>query len=179
MMQQLSDKQIREAQAMSRLAKMRIGRRQFKTVGWPGSSDLGCKLQVITCSETQECYAAAVARFKQLELPLNEYTAEQFADEIVTQLLTRACRDAENPDRPFAIDADDLRDNTTVDERAAMMIRYRDFAREIDPDPTEMSAEDVRDILDAIKKKDKATLCIYGSPTLATFLLSMASRLAS
>jgi hypothetical protein len=137
-------------------------------------------LRVLSCSEVQECQAAAYVRFRELGIPVDVISLALFEDEVLVQILYRACRDPEDPDRlAFCADAADLRDHTTVDERAALFALYRDFCAEQDPDPGELTAELIQEIDEHIKKKDESRLRSYGSPVLVTYLLTTASRLVS
>jgi len=175
----ITPKVQRQAAAVTRLALIRQGKTVFRDALWPGL-ELPLKMRVLSCSEVQVCHAAAVERFAKLKIPLNEsQNFLLFQDEVLTQVLCLACRDAEDTSKMFAESADDLRDNTTVDERAAMYLRYRDFQAEVDPDPSEMDQELLGEILDLVKKKDEAGLRTLGSSTLASFILSMAARSSS
>lgn len=171
------------ARAESRLAKMRRGKSELRVVVWPGISDaegqpVAVALRVLSCGEVQECHAEANRRFLDLRLPIDSvHTVSLFEDEVMLQLLVRACRNVERPhDEPFAIDAADMRENTTVDERAAMFSLYRDFASEVDPAPDKMSGAEFDEIIELVKKKAEGTLLGLGSRKLVSFLLTMASR---
>lgn len=161
-----------EARAESRLAKLRRGKLEYKRARWPRSDD-ECLLRVLTCSEVQECQAHAFRRFKELDIPVVPATMSLFEDECLTQVLFRGCRDPNDPERlTYAIDVDDMRDNTTVDERAAMYTVFRDLCEEQDPDPETVSPELLRQIEEAVKKKDAALLRGFGSSALVSFMLS-------
>jgi hypothetical protein len=162
-----------EARAVSRLAQMRRGKRELKDARWPGL-DAPLKLRVLTTAEVQECHAAAHVRFDQLKMPLGTLlTAQPYEDELAIQLLHRACRNAEDAELPFAIDADDLRENSTVDERDIVVQMYQDLADEVNPAPDTMDAAELAVIEDAVKKKDRSRLLAFGSCALASYLLSM------
>jgi hypothetical protein len=156
------------ARAQSLLAKIMRGS-EPRVVKWPGL-DLDVKLRVLSCSEVQDCYAAAFARFADLKIPTDTVqTAGPFEEEIATQVLFHACLKPDDGAR-IAIDVDDLRDNTTPAERSAMFELYAGFAESVDPIPTALTAEQRRAIADAVKKKDAASLKRFGSSALATFM---------
>ncbi|MFH0901896.1 MAG: hypothetical protein V2A73_14800 [Pseudomonadota bacterium] len=135
-------------------------------------------IRVLNCEEIQECLACAYERFRQLKLPPESpVVTATFEDEVMLQLLARACRDCDRPDEmPFAVDADDMRRNTTVDERAIVFSFYRDFQTEVDPTPGELSSELMQAITSAVKKKDRAALLVIGSCALASYLLTGAHQ---
>ncbi len=161
----------KEARPTSRLAKMMRGKNQGREVLWPGT-DVHVYLRPLSCAEVLECYAAAHKVFAALELPPSGFLLDPYQDELATQILFRACRDPEKPEKPLAIDADDLRDNTTPDERSAMMALYTDLLADVDPALEELSPEIARDIADAVKKKAARTLRRFGSSMLASYLLT-------
>lgn len=162
-------------EATSRWAKMRKGRKFTRDTVWPEEPDIPIALRVLTFSEVQESVADAARRFRELELPLpaQDITfAEDFQDEIMTQLLWRGCRDVNDHSKPACLSVKEMRDCTTIAQRSACYKEYRDLEDEIDPDPESMSAEVIDEIRDAIKKKQLDRLKSYGSTSLASFLLS-------
>lgn len=166
----------KDARPLSRLAEIARGKRELRPATWPGLG-IACRMRVLSCSEVQECQAAAFVRFQDIKLPIDVYSISLFEDEVITQLLHRACRDQDNPqEQTFAIDAQDLRENTNVDQRAAMFEIYKEFADSVDPSPLDMAPEEVRTILEAIKKKDRITLSSFGLRALVTYLLTTASQ---
>jgi hypothetical protein len=169
------EKLVAEARMSTRLAKIAAGKRVTRLTRWP-QLDFDVLLRVLSNADTQACHARAIARFADLKIPIDAIvTANLFQDEIVLQVIHEACRDPEHPEQTYAVDADDLRENTTNRQREAMMEIYADFAAEVDPDAEQMSSELVGGIVDAIKKKDSVRLKSYGSRALATFMLSSVS----
>lgn len=162
---------------------MKRGKSEIRLATWPGlknqdGSAVPVALRVLSCSEVQECQADAFRRFQALALdPASPLNILLFEDEVLTQILARACRSVERPhDEAFSLDADDLRENTTVDERAAMFQIYRDFASEIDPAPEDLSPVELDEILSLVKKKDARTLLGLGARRLVSFMLSTAAQ---
>ncbi|MFA9269829.1 MAG: hypothetical protein ACEQSX_03610 [Baekduiaceae bacterium] len=165
-----------EARAVSRLEALRVGKRHYDDRVWPGL-DAPMKIRVLTCSEIQECHAHAVVRFADLNLPIDALTTVGlFEDECLSQILFRACRDPEDPEQPLARDAADLRDNTTIDQRAQVYAWYRDLQTMVDPDPNELTVEDTKAIIEAQKKRDENLLVGFGSRKLASFIASTAPQ---
>lgn len=169
-------------EAASRLGKLRGGKRLFKDLRWPGEDDLPLKMRVLSCSELQECQSAAWHRFMTprdqggLGLDPTLITNMQiFNDEVVTQVLYLACRDPENTAASLAGSVDEMRDETSIDERAAMFNAYLDWQAEIDPAPEQLTPELNREIVELLKKKDRTALSALGGRTLVSFLLSMDS----
>lgn len=160
---------------LSRLGQLRQGKRALKRVRWPGE-DLDLDLQVLSCGETQEAYAGALARFRSLEMSAEALPLlELFQEEVVVQLMWRACRDPEDAARAWFPSVDEMRSVTTVDERNAVWEAYCDHKEQIDPDARSLTAEDEAGILDAIKKKDASSLRGFGCSALANYMLFSAS----
>lgn len=159
----------------SRFAALQRGR-QTHRVRWPRKDGQGPEIlvRVLSRTETQECVADARRRFEDLKIPVDALSLDAYQDEVLVQILYRSCRDPEAPERSIFVDVGDCRDNTTVDEQAAMYLIYRDWQREEDPDAAEITVDELRDIEITVKKKDLNLLKRFGSRALATYLLSMA-----
>jgi hypothetical protein len=95
-----------------------------------------------------------------------------FNDEVVTQILYLACRDFDNVNSSLAGSVDELRDETSIDERAAMFGHYLDHQSEIDPTGEQLSEEMKHEIVELLKKKDRVALSALGGRALAIWLLS-------
>jgi hypothetical protein len=162
-----------EARALSRLAQLRIGRREYRKVRWPGT-DAWLLMRIVSASEAQECRAAAEHRLvNELSMTIGPHNYDVLEEECLTQLLFRACRDAEDPERlTFAVDVADFRDNVDIDQRASLFVQYRDFQVERDPDPVTMGPALIADIEALIKKKDEPRLNDYGSRVLVSYMLT-------
>jgi hypothetical protein len=175
-------KALTKHEAASRLGKLRGGKRLFKDLSWPGEDDLKFKLRVLSCSELQECQSAAWFRFmtprEQGGLGLDPTLTtniQLFNDEVITQILFHACRDAENTAEHLAGSVDELRDETSIEERASMFGAYLEWQSEIDPAPEQLTPELAKEIVELLKKKDRTTLSALGSRTLLSYLLSLDS----
>ena len=164
---------------------------QIAPTTWPGTTKPIC-LQVLSKDGVQLAQAAAVKRFRELELPLpgEDLTfLEDFQEELCVQLLWRACRRAWSDEAtgerrwdvryPACPSADELRRSTTVDQQLAMYAEYRDLENLHNPDPDTMPAELLEQLVEAVKKKHETRLRSFGSSTLARFLLSGAVQLVS
>jgi len=165
-----------EALGLSRLAVYARASEKLVDKKWPGF-DAPFKLRVLRGDEQQECYAAAYSRFKQIGLPPeNLQCVVPYEEELMVQLLFRACRDADDPAKPFALDEDDLRANTTADQRGIVTRWYGDLRAQNSPDFAELSQGEYEAIKVAVKKKDRASLLGFGSFGLVTYLLTTAPQ---
>jgi len=167
-----------EAQALSKLAAMRAGKRHLKPGALPvdGTPFLW---RVLTRGEKQECEAAAVARFAEMGIPVELRGHQAFEDELTTQVLWLAMRDADKPERPFATDAKEVRDLLTADELDVLWTKYADFEEEVNPDELTIDPELSAEIDRALKKKDARVLISFGSRSLANYLLATDNPLSS
>lgn len=164
--------------AISKFGLIRKGKRATSSPRhWPATE--GAEpfvFRVLTCTELQESHAGAYVRLTDLKLNPNEtVNLALFHDELATQILVRACRDAASPDRAFFDGPEVLRDHTTSDERALVVDWFSAFQADIDPSPKDLSPDVAAAIVELIKKKDAAGLSAYGSERLALYLLSTAS----
>ena len=165
-----------EAQALSKLAAMRAGKRHLKPGALPGETAPSFVWRVLTRGEKQECTAAATKRFADIGVPPELRGYQDFEDETITQVLWRAMRDADKPERPFATDARELRDLLTADELDVLWTQYADFEEEVNPDEITASPELLAEIDRILKKKDETALISFGSRSLANYLLAMGCR---
>jgi hypothetical protein len=170
---------------MSRLGDLSKGRREYLQIAWPVNAQLGrpepipCKLQVLNDEEFQEAISAAHERFRQLKIPVDGMNADDFEGEVSVQVLARACRDQDNPEKTtFALDADDLRRNASPWERGEVSKLWATFQERHNP-LHELLPEERESIVDAIKKKDGARLRGFGVDSLVSFLLTSASPRSS
>jgi hypothetical protein len=166
---------------MTRLTDLTKGRREYLASQWPANPKLGrpeampLKIQALTDEDFQECVAAAYERFRSLKLETNAYTADDLESEISIQILARACRDPEQPDKvSFAVDADDLRRNSSPWERTEVGEIWKQWQDE--RNPTGLSQPERDRIAALVKKKEVTTLKACGVDSLASYLLTMASQ---
>lgn len=129
--------------------------------------------RVLTRSEKQVCLSRSIARFKELGIPEELRGCEDLESEVTTQVLFEAMRSADDSDRPFAGNVDELREFLTVDQAAQLWNRYADFEDEVNPNLDESLVVPL--IEEAIKKKDLHILMSYGAPMLATYILTLGS----
>lgn len=144
---------------------------------WPGAPHLRLKIRTLTCSQVLECRAAAEEELKGRGVADTVLNADAKEEEIATQILFRVLRDFDDPRKPFAVDAQDLRDNMTPDARAEMIVQFNEHRQATDPWPDELGGETLAAIEAAIKKKDRKGLRSFGSAVLSTLLLTIANRL--
>ncbi len=161
----------------------RIQRRthHHRDVTWP-RGQLRLRLNVVTSSQAQAALAAAWARLEAISLPVTPATAEALAEEQLVQKLWRAIEEL-GPDgaplgRPLFETPDELRDLMTEQERYALGWELAALERDCDPlaHGQELDADTAAEIEDALKKKDMIQLSAFGSPVLATYMLTTASR---
>jgi hypothetical protein len=163
---------------VSRLDDLSRGRRDYLAASWPSNPQLGrpdpipVKLQALSDDDFQECVAAAHERFRKLKIPHDGMSADDFEAEVSIQLLARACRDPEQPDKvAFVQDADDLRRNTTSWERAEVGEIWKTYQERRNPTRALLPEERAR--IDAlVKKKDPMILRAVGLDSLVSYMLT-------
>jgi hypothetical protein len=176
------DKEIREAAAESALASLMGGRRQLqpKHVVLPGLG-VPAVLAVLSQTDTAVCRANAFIYVAGLGVnPNDKVMVDLYVDECHVEILARALRDPRDEKngfaRPFARDAQEVRDLLTPDQRAAAFDLFVNYQREIDPAAEDVTEEQALEIHSLIKKKAARELTALGSFSLASFLLFMESR---
>lgn len=172
----------REARGLSRLAELRKGD-PMTDAHWPRpGQDIPMKVRSLSDTEVVECHARALAYFEEKAIDLERFgqlVVGAFEDEVTTQILFLACRDPEDTRNSIAEDVADLRDNTTPDERFYVVQLYRSHRAKVDPTLRQLTAEQMGEIVDAIKKLDARRLSAFASSVLASFMLTQGSLLAS
>jgi len=179
--------EAKEKRAESHLAKLLKGSRQelpklvqLAIATAPGKAPVHveAQLMVLSCTEIQWCHAHAHHRFTEVlkVAPAELENRQLFQDEVITQVLARALRTVEDIEKPLATGADDLRDLTTADERAAAFELYYDYQQSVDPARTGMSEPLAREIEELLKKKDASRLGDFGSSLLVSWLIFMDER---
>lgn len=170
---------------MTRLGDLAKGRREYLQIAWPANAQLGrpesipCKLQALNDEEFQEAIAAAHERFRTLKIPADGMNADDFEGEVSVQVLARACRDNDNPEKTtFALDADDLRRNASPWERGEVSKLWATFQERRNP-LHELLPEEKERIVDAVKKKDATSLRGFGVDSLVSFMITSASPRSS
>lgn len=180
-------KEQEPADDRSALAKIAGGRRQVRKCEMLGHTFVW---RVLSGTEKQDCLGGAVQRFADLGIPTELRVYSDLEDELCWQVLWHAMRDPEiigtdsHPyPRAYAASVSECRDVLTVDERDMLIIAYMDFQEEINPAATEPAMFSAQ-IEEVLKKNDDSTqqltdLINFGSHSLATYLLTMASQQSS
>ena|SRR5215831_5664583 len=161
---------------LSRLAALRDAE-LFTEATWPGHPDVKLKIRSLTCAEVLECRAAAEKEFKDRGLADSVLNADAKEEEVAIQILARVLRDQVDPKgMPFAESPDDLRSNTSPDQRAELIVAFNEHRQKTDPWPSELGDEVLAEIETAVKKKDRIRLRSLGSGVLVTYLLTTAGQ---
>lgn len=170
--------ELREAKALSTLARLREAE-PATSAHWPGQPELRVRVRSLTNAQVLECRAAAYAELERRLLPVNTFTVDALEEEIMTQILFRVVRQHDDPTKPFAVSVEDMRDNSTPDERAAMFRVYEEHRATVDPDPDRLDPKSLEELLDAIKKKGPIILRRLGRATLERLLITTVVQLSS
>lgn len=151
-------------------------------IKFPGT-DRDVALKPLVQSQMQDAMAAARARFKKLGIvEVTGTTAYDWGAEVNLQCVARSLRDpspdnAPRYDRPFFASADEARDLLMPDQLAALVEDFEAIMVRADPVEADLTEAQLRDIEGYVKKKDVASLVATGCLTLASYLLTTASRL--
>ena len=161
-------------------ARLAHGRNLRHRTTWPGT-DVAIAIAVLTQRERSESMAAAIVEIRRRGMddgkPAPEHV-EPAAVEHIVQILARAIRDPDTDARVFA-DAADLADVATEDEIAVLFTAYGEFRREVDPELTELPADEWQSFMLAVKKKElhRWSAIAFGWPR--SWLLTSVDRLAT
>jgi hypothetical protein len=178
------------------LAARLLGRRyteadEFEFIRGDWRETVPFRWRILTGTEKQECLAGACERFAILGVDKELRHYRDLEDEVVWQILFYALRDPDKESdakgvpypRPLFPDADTCRDAMSPDERDILVSRYLDFEERVAPQIGDAEAFFLA-IDDAVKKKDPdrssmTTLMNFGSYTLASYILTLESRLSN
>ena len=129
----------------------------------------------------QAARSGAFARFKSIKLDLQVWSVDEFEAEYGIQVLALSMRSLDDPDRKkcYFENADQLRENLTINERDRLVTEYNSFTDETNPDPDKLSPEVYTEIENYVKKKDGLSLSAFNSRILASFIIGMESQSAS
>lgn len=147
---------------------------------FPGGT-LPIELHVLSAAEREECRAAAVDVLKARKIDvasLTPATVTAIAEETIHHILARAIRDPATGEQLFA-SAEVLARVCTEDEIEALFHRYHDHRKSVDPELEELSAEELEEVTEAIKKKDASRLRDIASSMPRRSLLTLVDQLAS
>lgn len=161
------------------------GVRPIKIVQFPGERGEAYKLQVgiynLFDSETRSAridameYLSTKLKLTEMHLARDPSLGEE---EVKSQLLFRALRDAANPVMPFATDVQQLRDRITPDEREALFAAYLEFVDERSPMKHIKSSTEVDELISALSKPSlgERSLTSYDSASLRSIVMSLVDR---
>lgn len=158
----------------SLLEKLKGGKRNTRKIKFPGT-DQDMVLRVLSNAEIQEALFATENRFKAKKIKISSTTVEAYEDENATQILFRALRDPQDPDRPFAENADELRKLLTRDEKDILVDAYNGLEKEVSPSVTKLSEKELEDLFEGLKKTPENGNNLSFS-TLKRLIIYLASR---
>lgn len=166
-------------------AKLGRGADTYRDLTWPGG-EAKIRIRLLTRTEAQEAFAAAVARLR--ALGLDEFSGLDMREELQTehtvQTMQRAICDRErhipgtrNLCEPFFANADEARDLLLEnDELSALLGVYLELKADADPDPDELVAVEpgiLALVAEAQKKRQPSILRGIGISTLRNYIASM------
>lgn len=178
-----------EKPQISKLAQLKSGARPTKIIKWPGT-DVDVALRVPTELEYERARYEAWAVLEKSSPkgidPDKMRGGILYESEVISRALFAALVDpASGPiQAPFCASLEDLKKNSTPQERALLIRELADFTNETDPDlDTEAGIESANAIADEIEKKRLGRaameLLLNATPprTLRRCIITMAERL--
>ena len=117
---------------MSLLKELKDGKKPSKVIQFPGTEQ-AIVLRLLSNGQIQQALFATEKYFKKKEIELTLNTSEAYGDENTTQMLALALRDPEDPSKPFAEGADELRGLLTTAEKDILVQQYNNFEKETSP----------------------------------------------
>jgi len=162
----------------SRLRAMRAGKRYTRPGQIPANEALGAAAvdflwRVVTENERAEAVQAAHEYLEQRRIPVVVPGQSYLEDETSWQILWRAMRDPERPEKPLARDVDELREFLSFEERDMLITGYMDLEEFVNPDLHGLSSDERDALVAALKKNDTRTGLSFGSALLWNFLRTM------
>jgi len=159
---------------VDRFEKLKLGTRNMKTIKYPGS-DEDVTMRILSNAEIQEAVFATERHFLAADVVANTMTLDSYEDERTTQMLVRALRDPEDPKKPFAPSADELRRQLTREVKDILATEYAAFEQECSPALEKMTGDELEALWEEIKKKPQTQLNSLSFGTRTRLLLYLAS----
>jgi hypothetical protein len=160
---------------VSLLEKLKAGKRNVRELPFPGTEQTVI-LQVLNSQDLQDAIFAAERRFKGAEMETSGTAYDAYQAERATQILFRALRDPEDPKKPLAATADEMRKLLQNEETELLLKEYLDFERECSPNILKMTDEDFEALWEDIKKNPLLSSSSLSSAALRGLITFLASR---
>jgi hypothetical protein len=160
---------------MSRFEKLKLGTRNIKNIKYPGSAE-DVTLKILSNADIQDAIFATERFFKATDMTVSSTTLDAYEDERTTQILFRALRDPDDPKKPFAPSADELRKQMSKDEKTLLSGEYTAFEQECSPSLEKMTEEEFDALWEEVKKKPQIQLNSLNLGTQIRLLRYLASR---
>lgn len=154
----------------SLLARLKKGNRNTKRVDYPGTES-PVLLRVLSEQEQQDAMIAAELYLKDKKIEISMGSVDVYAAEQSVQILYRALRDPENPERPFAESPDEMRKLNSSGELNVLNDQYREYELECSPDPMEMTQSDFDSLVADVKKNCEGSLSRVSNIVIAKKLI--------
>ena len=162
----------------SKLEKLKAGKRNIKVVAFPGT-EAKVGIRVLTLQDEQDAAFATEQVFKAEEIVYSSATVEPYEREKTIQLLWRALRDPENPDRPFADTVEELRELMTTEEKDILVDEYMAHQSECSPSLDSITDEEFEGLLEEVKKSPELVSSSSDICLLRRLASTLAVRLAT
>ncbi len=163
------------AGALGLLERLKAGKRNRREIAFPGIEGARVMLQVLSNQETQEAIIASEYYMTRIKIAVTPSSIDFYTDVRSSEILWRALRDPEDPTRPVAISADELRRQITMAEKEALIAAYQDLEKESSPNFTAMKAEDFQTLWDDLKKNATILSSSLSIGTLRGLVIYLAS----
>jgi hypothetical protein len=110
----------------------------------------------LSCDEIDLCTAAAFAHFKKIgvDVSLFSLAQDEFGSEQCLQAIARAFRTTEDREACVFESADEARQLLRPDERALLVKVYIDLQTRVNPAPSGVPQEMIKEASDLVKKKE-------------------------
>jgi hypothetical protein len=141
------------------LERVRRGLADHLDVIWPGTAEPVGIMVPLSCDEIDACTAAAIAHFKKLGVDVNLFSVAQdeFGSEQCLQAIARAFRTMEDREVCVFESADEARRALRPDERTVLTDIYVELQRRVNPAPTTVAPEVIKEATEIVKKKEGAS----------------------
>jgi hypothetical protein len=163
---------------VSQLAQIKAGKRNIKIIDYPGVEGQQVALRVLSNQEIQDAVFSAEQLFKEQGFDVSRTNQDAYDDERSTQILARALREAENPNKPFAASAKELRGLLEKEEKELLLQEYTDFEQACSPRINKMSEKEFEELWQSLKKSPQLS-SVLNSSTLSGLITYLASRPAN
>ncbi len=142
---------IRDGKASEILDQIKSSHDKRRVLDWPGRPDVKIEMRLLTLSECRQAKVENQQEFKKDGIDIAVHNLVDYREQEAVHGMWRVFTDPTTGNRIFN-SAEEMRSFCTPDELTALCAAYNAFAEENDPNVGNLSDEDVKTLIELLKK---------------------------